>query len=170
MSTMTITEQCQPQPDPLLNFAQRFLGQPVPVPLSVFAGVSFVGDFAQLVLAREGQFQAQLCLCKPGAEIPDHGHPHVDQLLIYVTGEVFLRINGKPIYNPGHIHELATGLCSQNSHCMRIGPGVSHGATIGPAGGAFVTLQHWTSGKPSSVEHDWQGPALSAAHARSLSA
>lgn len=153
-----------PAADPLNGFLMDFVRNAPVIPLSVFAGVTFVGDFAELVMLRQGEFQVQLCLCKPNSEIPDHSHPNVDAYLVYVTGDIDLRIDGKPVFEPGSICELPYGLCSKNSKCLRISPGQSHGATIGPAGGAFMTIQRWLNGKPESIERDWIGPALSKEH------
>jgi hypothetical protein len=41
---------------------------------------------------------------------------------------------------------------------FRIRPGVLHGAVVGPKGGAFLSLQHWIEGEPTSVGLDWLGP------------
>ena len=149
-------------------FSRRFVSRKSGVPLSVFAGVSFVGDFAQIVLAREGQFQAQLCLCKPNSEIPDHNHPNVDQLLVYETGQIDLRIDGRECFEPKDMGVTKEGTSKLNGHFRPIGPGVSHGATIGPAGGAFITIQRWLKGAPDSVENDWDGDPLSDEHAQRL--
>lgn len=148
----------------LAEFIDLFTGKVPCVPAATFAGVSFVGDFAQLVLLRSGNCQAQLCLCKPNSEIPDHGHPNVEQALVYVTGEIDLRLDGKPIYKPEDIFETPQGLCSKRANFTIIAPGQSHGATIGKAGGAFITLQHWLKGSPSSVEMDWVGENLGDDH------
>lgn len=148
----------------LIEYVKRFGARHQACPVSVFSGVSFVGDFAQIVLDREGQFQTQLCLAKPNAEIPDHGHPNVEQLLVHVTGEVNLRIDGKLIYPAGEPHELPDGICSKNGHCLQISAGQSHGASVGKSGGAFMTFQHWLQGTPTSVENDWRGEPLSPEH------
>jgi quercetin dioxygenase-like cupin family protein len=152
----------------LMNYTKEFLAGNGPIPISVFAGVSFVGDFAQLVLHRQGQFQTQLCLCKPDAEIPEHSHPNVESVLIYVTGEIDLKIGGQKVYEPGSIHETESGGCSQNRHHGYIAAGQPHSAKIGPAGGAFITCQRWIQGEPQTVEMDWQGPALSTEHAEAI--
>lgn len=152
----------------LLEYVKQFFGDRNPVPPSVYAGVSFVGDFAQLVLHRSGQFQTQLCLCKPNSEIPDHGHPGVESFLVHVTGDIDIRIDGNPIYPRGEPHELENGLCSKNGCCRAISAGQSHGATIGPSGGAFITCQRWTGEPPTTVELDWDGPALSDEHDKKI--
>lgn len=159
-------------PEPLHNYMREVIGNGPSIPLSVFGGVKFVGDFAQMVLDRRGPFQAQLCLCKPGAEIPDHAHPTVESITWYVTGQVFFRLehDGKMVglWNPADITETADGLCSHNGKFIRVPAGVKHGATIGPVGGAFISFQHWLDGEPTSVDADWRGPALSKEHAKEL--
>lgn len=157
--------------DPLIDYVRWVLSEGPTIPASVWSGVSFVGDFALAVLHRQDEFQAQLTLCKPGAEIPDHGHPTVDSVVMYVTGEVYFRVedmearpNMIEVYRPGIVQETPEGGCSHHGRLLRVQPGQKHGATIGALGGAFITFQRWLNGSPSSVEEDWEGPALDEGH------
>ncbi len=146
--------------DPLLEFARFYFANPQALPPSVWAGVTFVGDFAQLVMERSGDYQVQLCLCRPDSVIPDHSHPNVDTFVVYVTGQIFFRLDGQVVIEPQAVKETPRGGCSHNAHHLRVMPGQSHGAAIGPVGGAFLTVQRWLNGKPTSVERDWEGPPL----------
>lgn len=152
--------------DPLLEFARWYLAQPMGIPLSPAAGMTRVGAFSGLVLYRCGQFQAQLWLCDANAEIPDHRHPNVDQIQVYVSGQVYLRKNGVPVILPEELQEQVDGRSNANGVSIRVGPEDTHGATIGPMGGAFVNLQQWRDGiAPTSVETDWIGEPLDVDHA-----
>lgn len=156
----------------LPDYMREVIGNGPAIPVSVFDGVTFVGDFAELVLDRRGKFQAQLCLCKPNSSIPDHGHPHVDSIVWMITGQLYFRVehNGQmvQVWGPMDLTETKDGLCSANGKFIPVGPGVKHGATIGPAGAAFLSFQEWLSGEPTSVEKDWVGPALSEEHEAAL--
>lgn len=163
--------EAQPVPlEPVLDFMRWYLTQTPVIPLSQFAGVNFVGDFALLTLFRQDKYQVQLTLCRPGAFIPEHTHPLVDSVVIYVTGEIDFVLNGENIYPHGAIHALPNGICSQNSHWVRVKPGWTHSAKIGPRGGAFMTVQYWPEGKVESVEMDWVGMPLSYEHSTKLQA
>lgn len=148
----------------LREFAESYLADPVAIPTSVLSGVTFVGDFAEIVLFREGQFQVQMCLCKPNSHITDHAHPNVDSVLIYVTGELGLTLGGQLAFDTKDVRELEDGTNSHNGYAVSIPAGMVHGAVVGPMGGAFITLQHWLSGTPTSVEKDWVGEPLSGDH------
>lgn len=97
------------------------------------------------------------------SEIPDHSHPNIDTIQVYVTGDLALRLNGKPAME-GAVTELPDGRCSHNSRWVRVRPNDTHGATIGKLGAAFINFQHWTSGEPTSAELDWKGEPLSEDH------
>ena len=154
--------------DPLEAFVHWYLRQPFALPPGVLAGVHHVSDFSGLTLYRDDQFQAQLWLCQPGSEIKDHCHPSIDTYQIYVSGQVYLRLNGKPVVKPEDIHEMADGRANKNGFAIRVRPTDYHGATIGPKGGAFLNLQRWLNGPPQSAELDWEGEPLDEAHAKLL--
>jgi hypothetical protein len=156
--------------DPLTQFLKRYASKNLVVPTSVFAGVSFVGDFAQLVLVREGEFQVQLCLCRPNAVIPQHTHPNVEQFLIYVTGEIVIEIDGKAAFDAAQPDpfEKEDGTCSHNGTIVRVAAGQRHGGVVGKTGAAFMTVQRWLNASPETIEKDWDGEALSKEHATDL--
>ncbi len=106
----------------------------------------------------------QLFIVDPGGEVTDHVHPNVDSFEVYITGDVYFRLDGK---------ELLTAEIIRQHHpvgqTIRVRPKDWHGATVGPRGGAFFSIQHWLNGvPPSSVDLDWGGPALDSGHAEKL--
>ena len=155
--------------DELMEFYRWYAGRfGFGIPASPFDAFSKVGRFTGLTLYRSKPFQVQLWLCEPNAEIYDHSHPHVDSLQIYVAGQVYLRLNGQPVLTPEILVPIANGIASHNGRWIRVRPTDTHGATIGPVGGAFMTFQHWVHGEPQSVENDWEGQPLDAEHAMRL--
>lgn len=157
--------------DPLVEFAKWCVAQPgMLIPRSPAYGMTRVGAFSGLVLYRSGQFQAQLWLCDPGAEIPDHCHPNVDQIQVYVAGEVYLRKNGLPVITPESLQQLPDGTSNANGAGLRVRPTDTHGASIGQMGGAFLNFQHWLKGTPQSVHLDWIGEPLDLDHAVAIGA
>lgn len=112
---------------------------------------------------RAGAFQVQLWVMDPLAEATEHAHPGIDQILVYVTGDVDFAVNGKSVLDEP-VQELPNGLCSHNARWHRVLPGVKHSAKAGAIGGAFIAYQHWLDGKPTSAELDWQGEPLDENH------
>jgi hypothetical protein len=163
-----MSEQFRPL-DYLEQFASWFHQQPM-ILSCPFEGAAFVGDFAQLVLYRQGQYQVQLGLGKSFAEIPDHRHPDVDTILVYLTGEIYFRLDGKDAWERGSVVKTSDNLSSHRGRALRVIPGMLHGATFGETGGAFLSIQHWLQGTPKSVETNWIGPPLSEEHDRALKA
>jgi hypothetical protein len=127
-----------------------------------------VGEFMGITVLRCSPFQIQLWICPANSEIPDHAHPNVDVIQVYRYGQVYLRHNGRPVVTQRLLNRLARQRKSLFGRELRVRPGDTHGAKIGPAGGMFLTVQQWLKGKPSSVELDWVGPPLSTAHAKAI--
>ena len=118
------------------------------------------GGHSGVALFRRGTWQVQLFVCDPNSEIVDHIHPNVDSIEVYVGGDVYFRHSWKTILTPEIIatpdfHDLS----------IRVRPQDWHGASIGPRGGSFLSLQHWLHGvAPISVHLDWVGEPLDAEH------
>jgi quercetin dioxygenase-like cupin family protein len=123
-----------------------------------------VGCGTALVLYRQPPFQVQLFLVDPNGEVSDHIHPNVDSVEVYVTGDVYFRQNGKQLLTEEIIRQH-----HPVGQTIRVPPTDWHGATIGPRGGAFLSIQHWLNGiPPTSVDLDWGGAALDRQHANDL--
>lgn len=152
----------------VVQFAHWFLREATACPHPPFAdGVVRVGRFTGVVLFRQGPLQVQLWTCDPGSNIPEHSHPGVDVVQLYLWGEVFLTHNGRPAIDQALMVENE-GVVAAYGSVIRILPGETHGARIGPKGGAFLTFQKWLNEKPRSVETAWEGDPLSDDHALTL--
>ena len=143
--------------------------QTLTVPMPPFAdGLIRVGKFSGITLHRQERWQTQLWLCDPNSEIPDHAHPHVDVMQLYVGGNLALRHKGEQVIHPEALRVGVAGLAMMRGAMLRVRPGETHGATIGPEGAAFITFQRWLDSEPTSVELDWEGEALSPEHAAKI--
>ena len=106
--------------------------------------LDFSGNLSGLVLYRSGQYQVQLFLLQPDAIIKPHIHPNVDSYEVAVCGDVAFEVNG-------FRHEDRALW-----DAIRVHPKDEHTAYIGPAGGAFISVQKWLNDvPPSSVGWDW---------------
>jgi hypothetical protein len=157
------------QPDHLFQFFEWYQGRNgFGVPQSPIDGFNRVGAFTGLTLFRNGPYQVQLWMCDPNSEIPEHSHPNVDTIQVYVCGQVYLRLNGKLIIEPERLAEETRHFNVFNGRYIRVGPNDTHGASIGPMGGAFVNFQFFLDGNPRSVELDWKGDPIDDEHARRI--
>jgi hypothetical protein len=121
--------------------------------------LTFVDGLSGMTVYREGQFQVQLFLVAPLVEIHDHRHPNVDSYEVALTGMEF-RHSGEIILPAWWaLDPRSTG------QCIRVKTQDLHGATAGPDGGSFLSVQHWLNGvRPTSVGDDWQGQTMGEKH------
>lgn len=146
--------------DRLTEFARWWMGAKAVAPpldnLYMLAGCN-----TGIVLYRQPPWQVQFFICNPGGEIPDHTHPNVDSYEVYVGGDLYFRHLGKTIITPKMVEAGIDPL----SLYIRVIPTDSHGASVGPRGGAFLSIQEWLNGEaPTSVHLDWSGEPLDVNH------
>lgn len=151
--------------DPLAAFANWFIQQPLGIHQLPFDGVTKVGAFSGVVLYRKAPFQVQLWLADPNSEIPDHSHPHIDQIQQYLSGELSMRLNGNVVMPMEAVKDDGTGLSTAKYAHLRVRPTDNHGATIGPRGACFMNFQYFLDNNPRSGHLDWEGEPLSHDHA-----
>lgn len=159
-----------PMFDELAMFAQWYMSQNWNIPMCPMEGYQQVGPFTGLILFREGQFQVQMWLCPPGAEAKEHFHRNVDTIQIYLSGEIWIQVNGAWHAQPDQpFGTLPDGTCSARGHWARVRPYERHLFKIGPKGGAFLTIERWVGGvTPGKMEEDWVGEPISEDHANRL--
>lgn len=138
--------------DPLSAFASWFVKEQGHMMAHCIPdGVSRVGSFSGIVLYRDDRFQVQLWIADPNSRIPEHVHPNMDTILMYLSGEFMLKVNDIVVFNKENTKVGAWA---------RIGPNDKHNAEIGPKGVAFLNFGHFLDGKPRSANEDWIGEPL----------
>ncbi len=139
--------------DPLTEFARWWMQtKPIAPPPDMYMQA---GCSTGIVLYRQAPWQVQLFICNPNGEVVDHTHPCVDSYEVYIGGDIHFRHRGE--------------IVPSETLSIRVLPTDSHGASIGPRGGSFLSIQEWKNGKePSSVHLDWDGEPLDPAHAKAL--
>ncbi len=125
-------------------------------------GIRQAGCFTGLTLFRQDRFQVQMWICPPNSHIPDHSHPGVNNVQVLLSGQVYLRHNGVLVLSPEEMQTAANVGARVNGTLVVIMAGETHGAEVGPLGGAFLSIQHWLHEEPTSVELNWDGPPLAA--------
>lgn len=115
------------------------------------------GPAQVVVLDRDGQFQAELCIFRGGVVIPPHTHPSMDSIETGIAGGVRFTIDGR---------EMFRHLSDERLIGLGIGRGLRfnsynvHSGTVLPCGAVFMSLQHWR-GEPTSVGLDYVGHPIS---------
>lgn len=133
-----------------------------------FAGaVSKVQDVTSILLFRKDQFQVQMFAVPEGTIIPEHTHPNVDSIEVYVGGNIMFSHSGKYVFPKDGIFALDGPLRCANKRgaTIRVRPNDVHGGVFGEGGGVFLSVQHWLNGvKPHCVSADYDGITMGEDH------
>lgn len=128
-----------------------------------------------LVLYREGQFQVELYIGDANSTTPEHSHPGVDSILVYLSGEGNTTINSEV---PTHLVNLSSYFDQTNpdgtsvlfKQSVRVDPKDTHGLTTYSKGFAFYSIEKWQDGiEPTSVTVCWHGETTGEIHNQVLS-
>jgi hypothetical protein len=117
-------------------------------------------------MERRGQFQVQMFAVPGNTVIPEHTHPNVDSIEVYVGGNVHFSHSGSYSYPRETLHEQGPrGLSSKRGTLIRVRPNDLHGGVFGEGGGVFMSVQHWLNGvKPHCVASDYTGVTMGERH------
>lgn len=118
------------------------------------------------VLLREPPFQVESVTLAPGLRVPPHHHRLADTIEVFIAGSLrAFSIGGRAILpdcGPDQFARRVPGFA------VRIQAGTVHGATAGPDGAIFLSVQRWRDGKPRPIGDDWIGEAVGPLHRRRL--
>ena len=154
--------------DDLQKFAAQYLKHAGGLGAVPFHGaVDRVENVTSVLMYREGQFQVQMFIVPEGTIIPEHVHPNVDSIEIYVGGNYRLSHSGK-FTNPATDIAEDGGplkLAKLRGHAIRVKPDHLHGGVFGKGGGVFLSIQHWLNGvAPNCVARDYSGQTMGPDH------
>lgn len=153
--------------DPLDRFLADFLSQaPVIGFVPLMGAVSTIEGVTAVLLYRQGQFQVQQFIVPPGHVIPEHTHPNVDSYEVYVGGQIKFSHSGRFIVSDDDLAEPNQHGCAKlRGQTIRVRPNDLHGGVFGPAGGVFLSVQHWLNGvAPHCVAADYEGVVMGPDH------
>jgi len=126
----------------------------------------WVNGNAGLTLYRDDRFQVQIWTFPPHTKVTDHSHPGLDTWLVWVSGKLRFRLDGK------YVRLSETGRAEwrgMKTWTLHVPPGALHGATIGDSGASFLSITERIDGKePESVHLIWDGPPLDHEHGNRL--
>lgn len=153
--------------DDLTGFLRWYMAQPRLPMIPFHRGIKATEGTYSVVLLRQDPYQVEMIVAAPGAEIPDHVHPNVDSYEVYLGGEIMFRHGGQQVVSAEEAQAtLDTGLSARVGSEIRVRQNDLHGATIGAAGGVFLSVQKWLNGiELGPVASDWNGPYMGPKHA-----
>jgi hypothetical protein len=119
------------------------------------------------VLFRQGQFQVEMYLIKPNCGCPEHSHPRVENIILFLGGDARPTHNGVEMNIGGPFVRAAADGTSPIFGAM--GPKITdentHALLTGAKGAAFLSLEKWPEDiKPTSVVVNWQGSPVGDTH------
>jgi len=138
------------------------------VPLS--HAVHKIEDVTSIIWFRDGEYQVQMFAVPGNYIIPEHTHPNVDSIEVYVGGQIKFSHSGKWITTDEDLKTTSfLGTALPRGSTIRVKPNDIHGGIFGPAGGVFLSIQHWLNGvKPHCVAADYSGIVMGAHHMNSV--
>lgn len=106
----------------------------------------------------------------PNYIIPEHTHPNVDSFEVYMGGQIRFSHSGKWVISEDEFNvPTSLGYPKAGGKTIRVRPNDLHGGVFGPAGGVFLSIQHWLNGvKPHCVAADYNGVVMGPNHLASV--
>lgn len=150
-------------PIDLLDYAKKIADNPLLYVCPIGRDVpTLVHDtVATAVVHREGQFQTEVVVSKPGAPAwpGEHLHPDVDSIEIGVYNTGALTRHGEEVTEADFIYNGFPFVYLDHT-CL-------HGAPYKERGFLILSVQKWLNGvTPSSVGLNWHGEPVHPSHAK----
>lgn len=171
--------------DKLEKFCEWFLrGMPVMGMVPRQGAVGRFESVTSLILYRNPPFQVQMFMTSDEFIVPEHTHPNVDSIEVYMGGNIKFSHGGvfagrdkwKPLQGetiPAPPPELGCanrgegrlGTSRRRGMMIRVRPNDVHGGMTGEGGGVFLSVQHWLNGvEPHCISNDYSGVAMGPDH------
>lgn len=113
------------------------------------------------ILHREGPYQVELVVARPGIVIPVHTHPGTDSIEYTVSGGVRLHVDGRDLTDTMDEDRFFAFMKGKG---VRIPADALHGGQVHPVLGAmFLSFQRW-EGPHDHIGHNYQGCGVSPEH------
>ena len=149
------------------EFAQWYEDNGFPIRPPQNDAIFRTNNASALVLFREGQFQVELYIGDPNSVTPEHSHPGVESIIMFISGEGTTTVNKKEVADPrpyfNMVNEDGTSILFKQK--LRIRPSDSHGLTSYNKGFAFYSMEKWPDDvQPTSVAAHWHGETTGNLH------
>lgn len=125
-----------------------------------------------MVLYREGQFQTELYIVDPNSVTPEHRHPGVESIIMYLSGEGSTTVNEQQVADPRPYFNIlnSDGTSVLFRQKLKLDSKDSHGLICYDKGFAFFSIEKWPDGiEPTSVAAHWDGETTGDIHNQTIS-
>lgn len=149
------------------EFAKWYEDEGFPIRPPQHNSIFRTNNASAVVLYREGQFQAEMYIGDPNSLTPEHSHPGIESIIVYLSGEGSTSVNEKEIANPApHFNAVnPDGTSVLFKQKVRIHPNDTHGLMTYGKGFAFYSIEKWPEGvTPTSVTVHWHGETTGNIH------
>ncbi len=125
-----------------------------------------IEDVTSVLLYRKPPHQVQLFVVPPHYIIPEHTHPNVDSMEVYIGGDGKFSLHGRWVMSDESLTVPSQyGTWQHRGGRIRVKPNELHGAKYGPLGGVFMSSQYWLNGvEPHCVSADYSGGVMGPHH------
>jgi hypothetical protein len=118
---------------------------------------------------RAAPWQVELYMVRPNTVAPNHNHPDIDSLDVYLSGTFTMIGLDSSLDLSSLSQHMDTprfdGMHRLYGHTIKIPPGQNYGGVFGDKGGVFWSIQKWVNGvTPSSVTKNWHGDTIGEHH------
>lgn len=151
----------------LEEFAKWYEDEGFPIRPPQHNSIFRTNNASALVLYREGQFQVELYIADEGQGTPEHAHPGVNSVIVFLAGQGNTTINGQTIADPSPFFDKvnADGTSVLFKQKLFLNPNDTHGLVTYSQGFAFLSIEQWPEGvSPSSVTVHWSGETTGNIH------
>jgi hypothetical protein len=158
--------------DSIEEFAKWYEESGYPICPPQHNAIFRTNNASALVLFREGQFQVELYIGDADSVTPEHSHPGVESIIVYLSGEGRTSINSitEKYREPAEYDKVnPDGTSVLFKLAMRINPQDTHGLVTGSKGFAFYSIEKWDDSlTPTSVTIEWEGETTGDLHDETL--
>lgn len=125
-----------------------------------------IEDVYAVQLWRSPPFQVQMFIVPPNYIIPEHTHPNVDSIEVYIGGQIRFSHGGKFVVTEDQFNNPNEhGGPQLRGQRIRVRPSDVHGGVFGPNGGVFLSVQQWLNDvEPHCVSADYDGITMGKDH------
>lgn len=149
----------------LEQFAEWFLKTGILARVPHDAPAHMLDGVTAVTLYRRAPFQVQMFVVPPSHIIPEHTHPNVDSIEVYVGGDIRFSRAGKFLTDEQNHESTSSGVSLLRGFQVRVRPDDLHGGAFGTQGGVFYSIQQWLNGvAPTCVASDYVGVVMGPQH------
>lgn len=149
------------------EFAQWYEEQGFPIRPPQQNAIFRTNNASAVVLYREGQFQVEMYIGDPNTITPEHSHPGVESMIMYLSGDGSTTVNGAEVADPSPYFNMINpdGTSVLFKQKVRVNPSDTHGLKTYSRGFAFFSIEKWPDGvEPTSVAAHWEGESTGDIH------